>query len=188
MRISAFIPLALALDVCTGCTTVHHEFYGSGASLKKSGERIPASTNLKVSVTCSGGAPNGDHYVAFQMRRENCWLVLFHPPVPLGSSLRVNTSSGDAGAWLVRGKRLDCASLARSGREAPFLADRGERLHGFIEVVWEGDDDFSIPVELDGEAGETAVHGHFTAYRALWKALAGPAMLLGLWGKPELRK
>lgn len=181
MRKSTLILVALVLAACSGCTTVH-DFYGSGANLKSGGERIPTGTHLKMSVTCSGSAPNGDHFIAFHLRSESCWLVLFHPSVKSGRSLRAGTTGGDAGAWLVRGERPDCADLARHGRGAAFLSDRAERLRGSIEVVWRTDDDFYMPVELDSEMGETAVHGQFAAYTALWEPLVGPAMLLGFGG------
>ena len=168
MRTATHISFALILAAGTGCTTVH-DFYGSGSNLKSEGERIPPGTHLKMSVTCSGSAPSGDRYIAFHLRRESCWLVLFHPPVDAGRSLQTATTSGDADAWLVRGKKPDCAVLAHSGRGAPFLSERAERLRGSIEISWRANDDFYVPVELVGETGEIAVHGQFAAYTALWK-------------------
>src|SRR5882672_6589732 len=106
MRTATHILSALLLAGCTGCATVH-DFYGSAVNLKSDGERTLPGTHLKMSVTCSGSAPSGDHYIAFHLRHESCWLVLFHPPVEPGGSLRPATTSGDAGAWLVRGKRPD---------------------------------------------------------------------------------
>lgn len=92
------------------------------------------------------------------------------------------TADGKAGAWLVRGKRPDCAELASLGPSAAFLSNRAERLQGGFEVSWRGHDDFYIPVELDSESGQTAVHGQFRAYTTLWSPLVGPAMLLGFGG------
>lgn len=139
---STLILFALALVVCSGCTTVH-DYYGSAANLKGGGECLPAGTHLKISVTCSGGAPSGDRYVALRVRGEDCWLILFHPPIDTASSWRADTAGGVVGAWLIRGRRPDCTALARSGRGAGFLTDRGERLHGSIEVLWRGDDDLT---------------------------------------------
>lgn len=181
VQIETILCFALVLAVCTGCTTVR-EFYGSAANLKGDGKWIPPGTHLKMSVTDSGRTPTGDHYVAFHLRAERCWLVLLHRPVAVEGSLRADTASADAGAWLIRGRKPDCAALARDGRDAPFLADRAERLRGSIEVLWRADDDFYVPVELVGESSETAVQGQFAAYRALWKPLVGPAMLLGVDG------
>ena len=181
MRTAMHILFALILAGCTGCTTVH-DFYGSAVNLKGDGERITPGTHLKMSVTCSGCAPSGDRYIALRLRQEHCWLVLFHPPAESGGSMRTATSSGDAGAWVVRGKKPDCAALEHNGRDAAFLTDRAERLCGSMEVLWRADNDFYIPVELHAQAGETAVHGQFAAYTALWKPLVGPAMLLGFGG------
>ena len=94
----------------------------------------------------------------------------------------MDTSTGICAAWLIRGKRPDCAALAHAGRGAPFLANRAERLQGSLEVLWRADDDFYIPVELAGENGDTAVIGMFASYTALWKPLVGPALLLGFGG------
>lgn len=181
MRATTLILLVVSVAVCTGCTTVR-DFYGIAANLKGEGEQTPPGTHLKIGITCSGTAPNGDRYVAFSFRRRNCWLVLFHPPVEPTKSLRTETTSGHTGAWLVRGSKPDCTTLARRGAEAAFLADRAERLRGSIEILWRGTDDFYMPVELVGAAGETAVRGQFAAYTALWKPLVGPAMLLGFGG------
>src|SRR5437667_10718517 len=115
MRTAIHISFALILAAATGCTTVH-DFYGSASNLKSGGERIPPGTHLKMSVTCSGSAPSGDRYIAFHLRRESCWLVLFHQPVESGRSLQTATTSGGADAWLVRGKRPGCEARARSGR------------------------------------------------------------------------
>lgn len=187
VQIETILCFALVLAACAGCTTVHN-FHGSAANLKGDGERIPPGTHLKMSVTGSGRTSTGDHYVAFHLRGERCWLVLFHRPVVAEGLSRADTASGDAGAWLVRGRKPDCAALACEGRDAPFLADRAERLRGSIEVLWRADDDFYVPVELVGESSETAVQGQFAAYRALWKPLVGPAMLLGVDGARTPKK
>jgi len=71
--------------------------------------------------------------------------------------------------------------LAAGGsmRDAQFLADHAERLRGSIEILWRAYDDFYVPIESVGETGDTAIDGQFAAYRALWKPLVGPALLLG---------
>ena len=182
--LSTHILFALLLAGCTGCTTVHN-FRGSTVNLKGDGERIPG-TDSKMSVTGSGSAPSGDRYIAFRLRGQNCWLVLFHPPVKSGGFLRATTCTGDAAAWLVRRKKPDCAALAHKGRDAPFLTERAERLDGSVELVWRAVTDFDMSVDLCGQTGETAVHGRLEAYTALWEPLFLPAVLLGLGGGPRV--
>jgi hypothetical protein len=172
---------------CTGCTTVR-QFYGMAANLKGDGGRTPGGTHLKISVTCSGTAADGDRYVAFSFRGQKCWLVVIHPPVGSRASLRTQTATGQTSAWLVRGIQPVCSVLARSGASAALLGDRAERLHGSVEIVRLSNHDFYMPVELAGEAGETAVRGEFRSYKALWRPLVGPAMLLGVGGAAHAPK
>lgn len=181
MRSSTHTPFALALAGLAGCTTVR-DFCGSAKNLKGDGERIPPGTHRKTTVTCCGGTRSGERYIALGLRAEHCWFVLFHPPANASGSFYATTASGTACAWLVRGKKPDCAALGSSGRDASFLTPLRERLHGTISGLWYTKNDFHFDVELVGANSETSVEAQFAAYTALWKPLIGPAMLLGFGG------
>ncbi len=182
MRTAIFSFLATSFLCCTGCTTVR-DFYGAATNLKGDGEQTPEGTHLRIALACSGTAADGRRYVAFSFRHQNCCLVVFHPPVASSGSLRTETASGQTSAWLVRGRKPDCAVLARGGAERAFFTGRVERLHGTVEIIcWRSTDDFYMLVELVGETGETAVRGQLASYTALWRPLLGPAMLLGFGG------
>jgi len=182
MRTTMFSFFATSFLCCSGCTTVR-DFYGAAVNLKGDGERTPEGTHLKIALACSGTAADGNRYVAFSFRHQNCCLVVFHPPVHASGSARTETASGRTSAWLVRGRQPDCAVLACGGVEAASFTGRSERLRGSVEILrWRSADDFYMPVELVGETGETAVRGQFASYTALWRPLLGPAMLLGFGG------
>jgi hypothetical protein len=182
MRTAMLIFLVGSLAGCTGCTT-DRDFYGAATNLKGDGEHTPEGTHLKIALACSGTAADGNRYVAFSFRHQNCCLVVFHPPVESSGSLRTETASGQTSAWLVRGRKPDCAVLARGGAEAAFFTGRAERLRGTVEILrWRSADDFYMQVELVGETGETALQGQLAGYTALWGPLLGPAMLLGFGG------
>ncbi len=182
MHTTTLIFLVASLIGCTGCTTVR-DFYGTATNLKGNGERTPEGTHLKIARACSGTAADGSRYVAFSFRHQNCSLVVFHPPVESSGSLRTETASGQTSVWLVRGRKPDCAVLARGGAEAASSNGRAERLRGTVEIVrWCSADDFYMPVELVGETGETALQGQLASYTALWRPLLGPAMLFGFGG------
>ncbi len=187
MRPLTFMLLVLILAACSGCMTIR-VFNCVSANLKSERERIPAGTQLKIGVTCSGTTVGGHRYITFSFRHQRCWLVLFYPRLESGGWLRTDTTSDHTSAWLVTGRKPDGAALAHEVTEATFLPRGAERLRGSFEIQWRNADDFYVTTELVGEGGQTAMSGQLAAYKALWRPLIVPAMLFGFGGGPRAPK
>jgi hypothetical protein len=206
-----FFTVLVFCSLLTSCVT-HREFYGSGQNLNNNQQQILVGSHLEMNVSCLGETTNGGRYILFSLPNENSEVVIFYPPLTPDEGLRaeigakqtyawrvefaqtnsiveeVTNAHNQMSAWFIEGKQFDCARLVLGVSQFDLSDARRKRLHGQIEIAWSSSAEFRFGVDLSDDEGATILRGEFVSYKALWKPLVAPAVLIFGEEGPRVQK